>query len=78
MAAKATYYPTHLERKDEYIYAENNLPQTNNGEDALLYKLFLYTVQNTLDEQIKTYSFSDFLNIFISNFIPEKLPPKYN
>ena len=74
MVAKVPYYPTHLERKDEYIYAENNLPQTNNGEDALLYKLFLYTVQNTLDEQIKTYSFSDFLNIFISNFTSERLP----
>ena len=76
MAAKATYYPTHLERKDEYIYAENNLPQTNNGEDALLYKLFLYTVQNTTDRNIKNLSFSEFLDIFISKFMSEKLPPE--
>lgn len=76
MAAKATYYPTHLERTDKYIYAENNFPQTNNGEDALLYKLFLYTVQNTTDINIKNLSFSEFLDIFISKFMSEKLPPK--
>lgn len=71
---KLPYYPTHLERKDEYIYAENNLPQTSNEKDALLYKLFLYTIQNTTDEEVKAFSFSEFLNIFISDFMPEKLP----
>lgn len=61
-----------ITRYEDEIYSEVEYPNSTNNKDPLLYKLYLYTIENTKSDTIKAKNFDAFLEKFYNCYLPNK------
>lgn len=64
-----------ITRYEDKIWSEVEYPNSTNNRDPLLYKLYLYTIENTKSDIMKKKNFYTFLKKFYNYYLPNKEMP---
>lgn len=64
-----------ITRYENEIRSEVKYPNSTNNKDPLLYKLYLYTIENTKSDTMKANDFNAFLDEFYACYLPNKEMP---